>query len=116
MTSPFIYPSVPHVRRHGPRGYADHAGFRPWLRDEFSFRCVYCLQRELWVQSQGTFDVDHFLPVSLHPELGVQYDNVLYSCCSCNLAKRAKKLPDPLTALVRKALRVGADGRIEATT
>lgn len=48
MTTPFIYPAVPHVRRHGPMGYADVTSFRPWLRDEFSFRCVYCLLREQW--------------------------------------------------------------------
>ena len=46
MNSPFEYPSSPHRRRHGPLGYADYASFRPWLRDEFSFRCVYCLLRE----------------------------------------------------------------------
>src|SRR5258708_6259440 len=48
MTEPFQYPAAPHVRRHGPQGYADAASFRPWLRDEFTFRCVYCLQREVW--------------------------------------------------------------------
>ncbi len=38
--SPFIYPARPHTRRHGPQGYAGYASYRPWLRDEFSFRCV----------------------------------------------------------------------------
>ncbi len=40
MTDPFSYPNRPHVRRHGPRGYANYESYRPWLRDEFSFRCV----------------------------------------------------------------------------
>src|SRR6266702_8310460 len=62
MTIPFIYPSATHVRRHGPAGYADHAGYRPWLRDEFSFRCVYCLLREQWGQMRGGHAIDHFLP------------------------------------------------------
>ena len=53
MTSPFVYPASPHVRRHGPMGYADHASFRPWLRDEFAFRCVYCLRRETMGQEFG---------------------------------------------------------------
>ena len=44
----FTYPSEPDVRRHGPQGYADAASYRPWLRDEFAFRCVYCLFREQW--------------------------------------------------------------------
>jgi hypothetical protein len=34
----FRYPQAPHVRRHGPRGYATAEAFRPWLRDEFDFR------------------------------------------------------------------------------
>ncbi len=40
MTPLFVYPTLPHVRRHGPRGYADYPSYRPWLRDEFAFRCV----------------------------------------------------------------------------
>jgi hypothetical protein len=38
----FAYPVIPHVRRHGPRGYVDDEHYNPWLRDEFTFRCVYC--------------------------------------------------------------------------
>jgi hypothetical protein len=44
----FIYPHHPHVRRHSPRGYRDYRSYKPWLRDEFDFRCVYCLWRERW--------------------------------------------------------------------
>ena len=44
----FTYPVEPHLRRHGPQGYADVVSDRPWLRDEFAFRCVYCLLREQW--------------------------------------------------------------------
>src|SRR5258708_932632 len=114
MTTPFQYPEVPHVRRHGPQGYAGYASFRPWLRDEFTFRCVYCLKREKWETVRGAFEIDHFLPVSHHPGLAVRYDNVLYGCSSCNIGKRDRLLPDPLRALVREALRVNADGTIEA--
>jgi hypothetical protein len=56
----FDYPPGPHVRRHGPRGYADLESFRPWLRDEFDFRCVYCLLREQWGRTRGTFELDYF--------------------------------------------------------
>jgi hypothetical protein len=37
----FAYPDVPHTWRHGPRGYVDDEHYKPWLRDEFIFRCVY---------------------------------------------------------------------------
>ena len=46
--SVFQYPSSPYTRRHGPCGYSDHTSYKPWLRDEFTFRCVYCLARERW--------------------------------------------------------------------
>lgn len=48
VPQPFVYLSDRHFRRHGPRGYADLRHFKPWLRDEFQFRCVYCLIRERW--------------------------------------------------------------------
>jgi hypothetical protein len=30
--SSFTYPADPHLRRHGPTGYADYESYRPWLR------------------------------------------------------------------------------------
>jgi hypothetical protein len=33
MIEPFAYPTAPLRRRHGPKGYADHQSYRPWLRD-----------------------------------------------------------------------------------
>ena len=42
----------------GPRGYSEHENYRPWLRDEFAFRCVYCLARERWHKGEYGFQVD----------------------------------------------------------
>jgi hypothetical protein len=112
MTLPFLDPPTPHVRRHGPAGYADHAGYRPWLRDEFSFRCVYCLLREQWGRVGGVFDIDHFLPVANRPDLAVNYDNLLYACTTCNLAKRDQDIPDPLNVLTSANVQVSEDGRL----
>jgi hypothetical protein len=114
MTPPFQYPPAPHVRRHGPRGYPDYSRFRPWLRDEFSFRCVYCLRREQWELLRGIFHIDHFRPVANTPALLNDYDNLLYACASCNSAKGARALPDPLTALTAAVIRVDGDGTIQA--
>ncbi|HEV3021553.1 MAG TPA: hypothetical protein VGX76_03775, partial [Pirellulales bacterium] len=82
----FTYPAAPHVRRHGPRGYSDIESYRPWLRDEFSFRCAYCQFREQWGRVKAGFAVDHFLPVSVHPVHARSYDNLLDACSACNLA------------------------------
>jgi hypothetical protein len=42
----FDYPEPKADRRHGPAKYTSYEYYRPWLRDEFAFRCVYCLKRE----------------------------------------------------------------------
>lgn len=116
MTAPFRYPDAPLARRHGPRGYAEAAGFRPWLRDEFTFRCVYCLQREAWGPLRAAYDLDHLRPVAKHPTAALDYDNLLYSCASCNAAKQDRDITDPSLSLLSPSIRVRADGFIEALT
>jgi HNH endonuclease len=113
MTPPFVYPPTAHVRRHGPKGYANYPSYRPWLRDEFTFRCVYCLLRERWIL--GGLHIDHFSPVARSPELATDYDNLLYCCSSCNAAKRDLKLPDATKALLEESMKVLEDGTIEAS-
>jgi hypothetical protein len=109
----FTYPTDPHVRRHGPQGYASIGSYRPWLRDEFSFRCVYCLLREQWSLLPGMFDIDHFRPVVHHADMALTYDNLLYCCASCNAAKWAHRLPNPEQVLVAADVEMHDDGRIE---
>jgi hypothetical protein len=114
MTSPFQYPPAPHSRRHGPQGYADYSRYRPWLRDEFSFRCVYCLLREQWGRINGTFTIDHFVAVANDPSLEYDYDNLLSACVTCNTRKGSQVLPDPLAVLTSSVVRVHPDGTIHA--
>ena len=114
--TPFEYPAHPHDRRHGPAGYRDLDSFRPWLRDEFAFRCVYCLRREPWEPGQTGFEIDHLAPVAAAPELARAYDNLLYTCDVCNSVKGARPLPDPGRELVADAVSVGPDGRITGHT
>ncbi len=76
---PFQYPSEPHERKHGPYGYANYPEYKPWLRDEFFFRCVYCLEREMWYPNRASsFSVDHIEPRSKNPSRICDYDNLLY--------------------------------------
>src|SRR5258707_737896 len=112
MSAPFEYPPSPHLRRHGPRGYTDYASYRPWLRDEFAFRCVYCLLREQWGRVRGIYAIDHFLPVAHHPGKALEYENLLYACATCNSAKGDRAVPDPLALLNGPAVRVAEDGRV----
>lgn len=94
-------------------GYADYSSFRPWLRDEFAFRCVYCLKRETWSHVVGEFDLDHFCPQVVRPDLAVQYENLVYACCRCNALKGATTVDDPFAVLIAGRIRSQPDGSVE---
>ena len=112
----FHYPNTRHRRRHGPEGYEDLESFRPWLRDEFLFRCVYCLEREQWSNIIAAFHIDHFQPIASRPGDKLEYDNLLYVCRACNLVKGDQAILDPLRVLLSDAVIVHSDGRIEGMT
>ena len=111
---PFAYPTTPHVRRHGPYGYRDYESYRDWLRDEFRFRCVFCLRREQWGPLLGAWDIDHFAPQSSHPQDRLDYENLLYVCHTCNVIKRDKAVSDPCKIAFGHCLKVHEDGTIDA--
>lgn len=112
----FEYPTVPHDRKHGPDGYTSYASFRDWLRDEFTFRCVYCLHREQWYSRSGTFDIEHFEPVSVNPNGKCVYTNLLYACTTCNTAKSdILSVPDPCKVAFGSCLEIQTTtGEVEA--
>ena len=111
----FEYPIQPHNRKHGPEGYRDYKSYRDWLRDEFIFRCVYCLHREQWYGRGTTFHIEHFTPVAVEAKSICQYPNLLYSCATCNEAKKAAVgLPNPCERSFDDCLRILPDGQIEA--
>ena len=106
----FDYPDSRSHRRHGPRGYAGYQSYRPWLRDEFTFRCVYCLTRERWGRVTGEFDIDHFQPQRLAPDLARQYTNLVYACRRCNSVKLDHKVGDPFDVMIGARTRTMPDG------
>jgi hypothetical protein len=116
MTAPFTYPAARHRRRHGPRCYANLESYRPWLRDDFAFRCVYCLVREAWGSFTGLYAIDHFVPVAIRPDKALDYGNLLYSCAACNLIKTTHRVPDPTAVLLDPEVRVTEDGVLDADT
>jgi hypothetical protein len=104
------------VRRHGPRGYTDYKHYKPWLRDEFSFRCAYCLCRESWFpDGESCFSVDHVWPRHWSAEPLSAYDGLVYACCVCNAFKRDfPDLFDFAAVALAEHLEVAADGTIRA--
>jgi HNH endonuclease len=114
IPEPYSYPSRPHVRRHGPRGWDDYSKYLHWLRDEFAFRCVYCLERESWRDMRQRMHIDHFLPQSIYPNLKCEYANLLYACPACNSHKGKKLVADPCKIALGDCIRIDSSGRIEA--
>lgn len=113
----FEYPSQPHIRKHGPSGYSSYKLYKPWLRDEFIFQCVYCLMRETWYPNgEGNFSTDHFIPQIVAPHLAVDYDNLMYACIRCNSFKQDHIVLDPAVLAMDGQLWVKDDGTIEART
>lgn len=116
---PFAYPSGPHKRRHRPPQYNKYARYKPWLRDEFLFTCVYCLSRETWSRNPNFFGVEHFRAKSTHRAGVVDYLNLLYACNECNRIKGARLLPaqfHPEHSGWGIDLKVSTDGSIAALT
>ncbi len=118
VPDPFAYPTAPVSRRHGPSGYKDYTTYKPFLRDEFVFRCVYCLERETWYPSRhAAFAVEHFEPKSVRPDLVLNYENLYYACSRCNSVKWTRRAPlDPCCVALDDHLRVRDDGEIEGLT
>jgi hypothetical protein len=113
----FQYNSEAHQRRHGPQGYRDYRSFKPWLRDEFAFQCVYCLWRENWCgDGDSSFSVEHLYSQVEHPERTADYENLLYACCRCNSFKQSELVLDPCLAGWGRHIEVGNDGIVVALT
>lgn len=110
--SPFAYPTQRYRRRHAPRGYKKYRQYRPWLRDEFSFRCVYCLKRETWNPQRKEWHLDHFVPQAECAAKRNDYDNLVYSCASCNLTKSNSRVPDPCQVAYGEYVQVNEEGKI----
>ncbi len=117
---PFAYPLTPHTPTHAPAGYTEYGRYKQWLRDDFAFRCVYCLTRERWDFSPSGHDgfgVDHVVAQSADPFLVVTYANLVYACNACNSIKSDTPLPgNPLAEGLGAHLIVSEAGIVAALT
>jgi len=112
----FEFPKKAYSRRHGPSGYKAYPSYKDWLRDEFTFRCIFCLIRERWYPNgHAAFSVEHLIPQSVAPEKILDYDNLLYACLSCNSVKQGLwPILDPCTDPYGLHLEVNDDGTVNA--
>lgn len=110
---PYTYPPRQHRRRHGPAGYSTYESYRPWLEDEFSFRCIYCLNRKVWSPT-NIWAIDHLISQDEAPELECEYDNLVFACQFCNQQKLSNRVPDPCRVAYGECLRVESSGTVTA--
>jgi hypothetical protein len=110
----FAYPEQASERRHRPQGYAHYEAYRDWLRDEFAFRCAFCLMRETWLRGKRGFQIDHCIPLAQDPSRVLNYENPVYTCPWCNQAKAGVPVPNPTEVSYGSALFVNSDGVVEA--
>lgn len=62
--------------------------YKPELSEDFHHICGYCGKSEA-VTKKG-FEIDHFVPQTLAEALTDSYDNLVYSCFTCNRKKSSK--------------------------
>lgn len=74
------------VRKQNPSEYTDYRKYKPILREEFNYRCIYCDIHENEHGGPRHFDVEHFRPKSIQRFLYLicVYTNLLYACNICN--------------------------------
>ena len=69
-----------------PPKYKSHNAYREYLRKSANYSCAYCTISES--ESPGsTFNIDHFRPKTLFPDLSSECSNLRYSCPRCNSYK-----------------------------
>jgi hypothetical protein len=60
------------------------------------------------------YQIDHFVPQKIRPDLRADYDNLLYLCAACNNLKGAVLLPDPCVVALSECICFHDDGTVEA--
>ena len=64
-----------------------YEAYRALLRQDFEFRCAYCLRHEFFFGGGEAGEIDHFRPRHLFPNLENEYRNLYWSCRKCNAIK-----------------------------
>jgi hypothetical protein len=85
-TTPFAYPKTRHTRRLSPGPFSTHQSYKPYLRDEFEKKCVYC-RMPVTMKDEALFGADHYRPQIRFPGLAATYTNLFYCCNPCNSRK-----------------------------
>jgi len=89
------------IRKHHPPYSKDYTKYKPYLRQDFSYRCAYCTIHEgefgglrnfafvfvAKAELRRKLSIEHFRPKWKFPELECEYTNLYYACSICNNCK-----------------------------
>ena len=73
------------IRRCNVQEQNDYHKYRDDLREDFYHICGYCGKHEK-ITKHG-FEIDHFVPIKIDNSKKTKYDNLVYSCFTCNRKK-----------------------------
>lgn len=76
-------------KRTCTKSYARYGSFKPYIRADFNYKCVYCHRHESAFNSYREFEIDHIKPkgIARFSHLENEYSNLVYSCPHCNNIK-----------------------------
>lgn len=74
-------------RSYAGEELSNYRGYKSFLVADFNQRCGYTDCHHFWFGGKRNFQIDHFKPQSIHPELETRYANLVYSCSYVNRAK-----------------------------
>lgn len=72
-------------RRAGVKARSTHTGFKKILQEDFEYICGYCGKDSRLFKED--YQIDHFIPKSIHKDGKGDYYNLVYSCRKCNRNK-----------------------------
>lgn len=76
-------------RRENPPSKTKYGDLKPYLREDFNYRCGYCGDHDYFRETY--YEVDHFVPREYLKTLSLTtYSNLVYSCRSCNNSKSSR--------------------------
>jgi hypothetical protein len=78
------------IRSLRTRTYLNYTKYRPFLRQDFRFRCAYCLIHEFYLGGEAGCEIDHHRPQNgqwARPDLISVYENLYWCCRECNQNK-----------------------------
>jgi hypothetical protein len=80
------------ISRSTPPHFSSYGDYKPYLEKDFGERCAYCNLHSKRITTP--FEVDHFIPrkafKGVRPSLDTDYNNLVYACKKCNVAKSGK--------------------------